>query len=278
MATAKRLRSMNMSECLYEVREPGIGLITFNRPDRLNAWTGRMGNEYFAAIDAAVADPNVRVIVVTGAGKGYCAGADMGTLQAIPSGDSASSQDGASIVEGRMQDEITRITKPVIAAINGAAAGLGLVQALMCDMRFAADTAKFTVAFSKRGLIGEYGISWVLPRLVGQANALDLMMSSRVVMANEAQQMGMVNKVVPADQLMDVVLAYATDLAMNVSPSSMAVMKRQVYSDYEKDVSSASKEALRLMQESFTRSDFKEGVQSFLQKRQAEFPPVHPNA
>ena len=278
MATAKRLRSMNMSECLYEVREPGIGLITFNRPDRLNAWTGRMGNEYFAAIDAAVADPNVRVIVVTGAGKGYCAGADMGTLQAIPSGDSASSQDGASIVEGRMQDEITRITKPVIAAVNGAAAGLGLVQALMCDMRFAADTAKFTVAFSKRGLIGEYGISWVLPRLVGQANALDLMMSSRVVMANEAQQMGMVNKVVPADQLMDVVLAYATDLAMNVSPSSMAVMKRQVYSDYEKDVSSASKEALRLMQESFTRSDFKEGVQSFLQKRQAEFPPVHPNA
>jgi len=278
VATAKRLRSMNMSECLYEVREPGIGLITFNRPDRLNAWTGRMGNEYFAAIDAAVADPNVRVIVVTGAGKGYCAGADMGTLQAIPSGDSASSQDGASIVEGRMQDEITRITKPVIAAINGAAAGLGLVQALMCDMRFAADTAKFTVAFSKRGLIGEYGISWVLPRLVGQANALDLMMSSRVVMANEAQQMGMVNKVVPADQLMDVVLAYATDLAMNVSPSSMAVMKRQVYSDYEKDVSSASKEALRLMQESFTRSDFKEGVQSFLQKRQAEFPPVHPNA
>jgi enoyl-CoA hydratase/carnithine racemase len=177
-----------------------------------------------------------------------------------------------------MQDEITRITKPVIAAVNGAAAGLGLVQALMCDMRFAADTAKFTVAFSKRGLIGEYGISWVLPRLVGQANALDLMMSSRVVMANEAQQMGMVNKVVPADQLMDVVLAYAADLAMNVSPSSMAVMKRQVYSDYEKDVSSASKEALRLMQESFTRSDFKEGVQSFLQKRQAEFPPVHPNA
>ena len=267
-----------MSECLYEFREPGIGLITFNRPDRLNAWTGRMGNEYFAAIDAAVADPKVRVIVVTGAGKGYCAGADMGTLQAIPTGDTAQSNDGASIVDGRMQDEITRITKPVIAAINGAAAGLGLVQALMCDLRFAADTAKFTVAFSKRGLIGEYGISWVLPRLVGQANALDLMMSSRVVMADEAQKMGMVNKVVPADQLLDVALAYATDLAMNVSPSSMAVMKRQVYADFGKDVSTASKEALRLMQESFTRPDFREGVQSFLQKRQADFPPVHPNA
>ena len=267
-----------MSECLYEVLEPGIGLITFNRPDRLNAWTGRMGNEYFAALDAANADPKVRVIVVTGAGKGYCAGADMGTLQAIPSGDAPQKTDGPSILEGRMQDEITRLPKPVIAAVNGAAAGLGMVQALMCDMRFCADTAKFTVAFSKRGLIGEYGISWVLPRLVGQATALDLMMSSRIVKADEALEMGMVNRVVPADQLMKVVLEYASDLAMNVSPSSMAVMKRQVYSDYGKDVATASKDALVLMQQSFTRSDFKEGVQSFLQKRQAEFPPVHPNA
>ena len=271
---------MTMSECLYEVREPGIGLITFNRPDRLNAWTGRMGAEYFAHIDAAVADPAVRVIVVTGAGRGYCAGADMGTLQAIPSGDQAAraSDDGGSIVEGRMQDEITRIPKPVISVINGAAAGLGLVQALMCDIRFAADTAKFTVAFSKRGLIGEYGISWVLPRLVGQSNAMDLMFSSRVVMAEEAHAMGMVNKVLPADQLMDFALAYAADLAMNVSPSSMAVMKRQIYADYERDVSSASKEALLLMRESFGRPDFKEGVSSFLQKRQAEFPPVDPHA
>ena len=270
-----------MSECLYEYREPGIAIITFNRPDRLNAWTGRMGNEYFAHLDTAVADPKVRVIVVTGAGKGYCAGADMGTLQAIPSADDAASSessDGPSILDGRMQDEITRIPKPVIAAVNGAAAGLGMVQALMCDVRFAADTAKFTVAFSKRGLIGEYGISWVLPRLVGQANALDLMMSSALAMADEALAMGMVNKVVPADQLMDVTLAYAADLALNVSPTSMSVMKRQVYSDYNKDVSTASRDALQLMQQSFSRPDFKEGVVSFLKKRQPEFPPVDPGA
>lgn len=277
IATQNRLRSLLMSECLFEVREPGIGLITLNRPERLNAWTARMGHEYFAAIDAAVADPRVRVIVVTGAGKGYCAGADMGTLQGIPSpSDQASSSD--SIVEGRMQDEITRIPKPVIAAVNGAAAGLGLVQALMCDIRFAADTAKFTCAFSKRGLIAEYGISWVLPRLVGQANALDLLMSSRIVMADEALAMGMVNRVVPADQLMDVVLAYAADLAINVSPSSMSVMKRQVYGDYSKDIATASTDALTLMGQSFGRPDFKEGVQSFVQKRQAEFPPVDPRA
>lgn len=273
-----RLRSMPMSECLYEVREPGIGLITFNRPDRLNAWTARMGHEYFAALDAAVADPNVRVIVVTGAGKGYCAGADMGTLQGIPSLSDSSSSSSDSIVEGRMQDEITRIPKPVIAAVNGAAAGLGLVQALMCDIRFAADTAKFTCAFSKRGLIAEYGISWVLPRLVGQANALDLLMSSRIVMADEAMSLGMVNKVVPTAQLMDVVMAYASDLAQNVSPSSMSVMKRQVYGDYNKDVATASTDALVLMGQSFGRPDFKEGVQSFVQKRQAAFPPVDPKA
>jgi enoyl-CoA hydratase/carnithine racemase len=269
-----------MSECLYEVREPGIGLITFNRPDRLNAWTGRMGHEYFEAIDQAVADPNVRVIVITGAGKGYCAGADMGTLQGIPAGDATEKNDkrNDNILEGRMQDEITRISKPVIAAVNGAAAGLGLVQALMCDIRFAADTAKFTCAFSKRGLIAEYGISWVLPRLVGQANALDLLISSRVILADEAHALGMVNKVVPAAQLMDVVMAYAADLALNVSPSSMSVMKRQVYGDYSKDVSTASKDALVLMGQSFGRPDFKEGVQSFVQKRQAEFPPVDPKA
>lgn len=266
-----------MSECLYEVREPGIGLITFNRPDRLNAWTAQMGHEYFSAIDAAVADPAVRVIVVTGAGKGYCAGADMGTLQGIPQGE-RKEEKSDSIVEGRMQDEITRISKPVIAAVNGAAAGLGLVQALMCDIRFAADTAKFTCAFSKRGLIAEYGISWVLPRLVGQANALDLLMSSRVIMADEAHAMGMINKVVPAAQLMDVVMAYAADLAQNVSPSSMSVMKRQVYGDYTKGVDVASKDALVLMGQSFGRPDFKEGVQSFVQKRQAEFPPVDPRA
>lgn len=275
-ALQNRLRSILMSECLYEVREPGIGLITFNRPDRLNAWTARMGHEYFTAIDQAVADPRVRVIVVTGAGKGYCAGADMGTLQGIPSSSDSSSDD--SILDGRMQDEITRIPKPVIAAINGAAAGLGLVQALMCDLRFAADTAKLTCAFSKRGLIAEYGISWVLPRLVGQANALDLLMSSRIVMPEEALAMGMVNRVVPADQLMDVVMAYAADLAMNVSPSSMSVMKRQVYGDYNKDVSTASKDALVLMGQSFSRPDFKEGVLSYVQKRQADFPPVDPTA
>jgi enoyl-CoA hydratase/carnithine racemase len=224
---------------------------------------------YFESLDKAMADPNVRVVVVTGAGKGYCAGADLGTLQGANADD-----DDESILDGRMQDEITRMPKPIIAAINGAVAGVGLVQALMCDLRFAADTAKITCAFSKRGLVAEYGVSWVLPRLVGPANALDLLMSSRIVMPDEAHAMGMINKVVPAAQLMDVVMTYASDLAMNVSPASMAVMKSQVYNDYEKDVATASKDALVLMGESFLRPDFKEGVLSYVQKRQAQFPPL----
>ena len=258
-----------MSECLYEVREPGIGLITLNRPERLNAWTARLGRLYFESLDTAMADPNVRVVVVTGAGKGYCAGADLGTLQGSNEDD-----DEESILDGRMQDEITRMPKPIIAAINGAVAGVGLVQALMCDLRFAADNAKITCAFSKRGLVAEYGISWVLPRLVGHAAALDLLMSSRIVMPDEAMALGMVNKVVPADQLMDVVMAYASDLAMNVSPASMAVMKQQVYADYAKDVATASADAMELMRASFLRPDFREGVLSYLQKRQAQFPPL----
>lgn len=260
---------MTMSEVLYEVRDPGIAVVTLNRPERLNAWTARLGRLYFEAMDRAMADPAVRVVVVTGAGKGYCAGADLGTLQgADPDGDEE------SILDGRMQDEITRMPKPIIAAINGAAAGVGLVQALMCDMRFAADTAKLTCAFSKRGLIAEYGISWVLPRLVGHAAALDLLFSSRIVMPEEAQRLGMVNKVVPADELMDVVMTYAADLAKNVSPASMAVMKKQVYADDAKSVDTASIDALELMRESFLRPDFREGVMSYLQKRQADFPPL----
>ena len=258
-----------MSECLYEVREPGIGLITLNRPERLNAWTARLGRLYFESLDKAMADPNVRVVVVTGAGKGYCAGADLGTLQGGNEDD-----DEESILDGRMQDEITRMPKPIIAAINGAVAGVGLVQALMCDLRFVADNAKITCAFSKRGLVAEYGISWVLPRLVGHAAALDLLMSSRIVMPDEALALGMVNKVVPQDQLMDVVMAYASDLALNVSPASMAVMKQQVYADYAKDVATASADAMEFMRASFLRPDFREGVLSYLQKRQAQFPPL----
>jgi enoyl-CoA hydratase/carnithine racemase len=257
---------------LYEHRDPGIALLTLNRPERLNAWNGELATRYFELLDAAAADPEVKVIVVTGAGRGFCAGADMDTLQGI--GASAGGGGAESAAGGRPQYHTTLVPKPVIAAVNGACAGIGMVQALMCDIRFAAAGAKFTTAFSRRGLIAEYGMSWVLPRLVGTARALDLLYSGRVVLAEEAAQMGLVNEVVAPELLLDRTLEFASELATYASPTSMAVMKRQVYGDWNRGVVPATDDAIELMKASLRRPDFKEGVASFLQKRTPNFQPV----
>ena len=260
---------------LLEHRDPGIALITLNRPERLNAWNGELATRYFELLDEAAADPAVKVIVVTGAGRGFCAGADMDTLQGI--GASSGSGGAESAAGGRPQYHTTLVPKPVIAAVNGACAGIGMVQALMCDMRFAAAGAKFTTAFARRGLIAEYGMSWVLPRLVGTARALDLLFSGRVILAEEAAQMGLVNEVVPAEHLLDRTLEYAAELATYSSPTSMSVMKRQVYGDWDRGVVPATGDAIELMKASLRRSDFKEGVASFLQKRNPDFAAVDPS-
>lgn len=261
---------------LIEHREPGIALITLNRPERLNAWNGPLATRYFELLDQAAADPDVKVIVVTGAGRGFCAGADMDTLQGI--GESSGSGGAESAAGGRPQYHTTLVPKPVIAAVNGACAGIGMVQALMCDIRFAAAGAKFTTAFARRGLIAEYGMSWVLPRLIGQARALDLLFSGRVILAEEAAQMGLVNEVVAPEFLLDRALEYAAELATYASPTSMAVMKRQVYADWDRTLVGATDDAVELMKGSLRRSDFKEGVASFLQKRTPAFAPVNPDA
>jgi enoyl-CoA hydratase/carnithine racemase len=255
---------------LYEVRDR-VAIITLNRPDRLNAWSPDLHTGYYTSLDRAVADPDVRVIVVTGAGRGFCAGADMEMLQDIGSGraDEPGGDD-----EHWMPTHAMTLPKPVIAAINGACAGLGLVHALACDIRFAAAGAKFTVAFSRRGLIGEHGMSWTLPRLVGQAVALDLMLSGRVFLAEEAHELGVVNRVFPAEALMEETLTYAHDLAYYVSPTSMAVMKRQVYTHPSMSVDDALAESNRLMVDSLRRPDFKEGVASFVDKRPPDFAPL----
>jgi enoyl-CoA hydratase/carnithine racemase len=255
---------------LFDMPAPGVALVTLNRPDRLNAWNGELAARYFTLLDECAERNDVRVIVVTGAGKGFCAGADMDTLQSI-----GGSSDGAeSAAGGQLQSHTTTIPKPVIAAVNGACAGIGMVQALMCDIRFAAAGAKFTTAFSRRGLIAEYGMSWLLPRLVGTANAMDVLLSGRVFLAEEAHAMGMLNGVVPADKLIEHTLAYATELAANVSPTSMKVRKEQLYADLSQSLEAAEQRALTLMKESLKRSDFKEGVASFLEKRPPNFAPV----
>ena len=261
---------------LIEHREPGIALITLNRPERLNAWNGPLAARYFELLDQAAADPAVKVIVVTGAGRGFCAGADMETLQDIGA---ASGSDGAiSAAGGRPQYHTTLIPKPVIAAVNGACAGIGMVQALMCDIRFAAAGAKFTTAFSRRGLIAEYGMSWILPRLIGNARALDLLFSGRVFLAEEAAQMGLVNEVVAPEHLLDRTLEFAAELAQFASPTSMAVIKRQVYGDWDRGLIPATGDAIEMMKASLQRPDFKEGVASFMQKRPPAFGPIAPDA
>lgn len=254
---------------LYEV-DQGVALITLNRPARLNAWNGAISSGYFGALDRAAADPDVRVIVVTGAGRGFCAGADMDVLQGI--GDNSGSADSAAA--GPAHTHAMTIPKPVIAAVNGAAAGLGFVHALACDMRFAAAGAKLTTSFARRGLIAEHGLSWTLPRLVGQAVALDLLLSGRVVLAEEALEMGLVNRVCAPEDLMTETMAYARDLAVHCSPASMAVMKQQVYHHPQMAVADALAESNAMMVASLRRTDFKEGVASFLEKRNPSFAPL----
>ena len=258
-----------MSEVVLRTIEDGVAVLTLNRPDRLNAWTGDLERAYFGHLEDCASRDDVRVIVVTGAGRGFCAGADMDSLQAI--GDQGVE---AADHDPRPQTYPLTVPKPVIAAINGACAGIGLVQALMCDIRFAANGAKFTTAFARRGLVAEHGISWMLPRLVGPAKALDLLLSGRVFLAEEAAELGVVNRAVPGDELLAFTLEYARDLATNCSPASMATMKQQVYADLEKPLDAALGDANGLMVESLQADDFREGVASFLERRAPDFAPL----
>ena len=260
-----------MSEVVERSIEDGVALLTLNRPDRLNAWTGAMERAYFDLLADCAASSEVRAIVLTGAGRGFCAGADMQELQSIGDG---GLDDAARDRDRRPQAFPLSVPKPVIAAINGPVAGIGLVQALMCDIRFAAEDAKITTAFARRGLVAEHGISWILPRLIGPARALDMLLSGRVLLGREAAELGLVNRALPADRVLDEALAYARELATHSSPASMAAMKRQVYTDLERALEPSVADANRLMLGSFSHPDFAEGVASFVERREPRFAPL----
>lgn len=255
------------SVVLYEARD-GVAVLTLNRPDRLNAWTNEMQERFHDLLEEAAADPEVRVIVATGAGRGFCAGFDMDGLKGIGEGGKLPSR------TSRPATYPISIPKPVIAAINGACAGIGLSVALACDMRFAAAGAKITTAFSRRGLVAEHGMSWILPRLVGPGRAADLLFSGRVVLAEEAHEMGLVDRLYPPDALLAETLAYARDLAVNSSPTSMATMKWQIWRHLGLEFGPALDESNALMLASFGKPDLAEGVSSFLERRAPRFPPV----
>jgi enoyl-CoA hydratase/carnithine racemase len=257
-----------------------VATVTLNRPDKLNAWTRTMDAEVRSAMQAAAGDPGVRAIVVTGAGRGFCAGADMNLLSGLSSGavprhpaqhagDAIPAVGAAANYEASF-GYLQRLGKPVVAAINGPVAGIGLCFTLYCDIRLMADNAKLTTSFARRGLIAEHGISWWLSRLIGTMNAMDLLLSARTVHASEAAQMGLV-KLVAADGFAEAAQAYAEALAQLSSPRSMAVMKRQVFEANFQSLGEAVQIADAEMLKSFASEDFKEGVAHFVEKREPRF-------
>jgi enoyl-CoA hydratase/carnithine racemase len=269
----------------YDVRD-AIATITLNRPERLNAWTPEMADEVRHAVGGAGNDPEVRVIVITGEGRGFCAGADMEALDKTAdrgrsSGREVLYPDDVSFpaaagpgLDGHYPGRFGYLyscPKPVIAAINGPCAGIGLILTLYCDLRFAALEAKFTTAFAARGLIAEHGSAWLLPRLIGEANALDLLLSSRKFTGEHAAGIGLVNAALPAAGLMEHVRAVAGELASNASPRAMAVIKRQVRLACLQSFSDALTVADSEMTQSFGSDDFREGVKSFVERRAPRF-------
>jgi enoyl-CoA hydratase/carnithine racemase len=266
---------MDLKVTRYEIRDR-IATLTLNRPERLNSWTGRMHTEYRWILDRADRDPEVRVIVVTGAGRGFCAGADSAALQSHAERggyDPGTPPDLARPGYGVRPEFDANfayqfgLTKPVIAAINGPAAGVGLVIACYADIRFAVRGAKLTTAHGKLNVPAEYGLSWLLPRLVGLARANDLLLSSRVFLTDEAYEMGLINALLEPADLLPHTYAYARRLVEEVSPGSLRETKRQIYADLHRDVGSAVREADRLLERMMTEPDYREAVAAYLEKR-----------
>ena len=277
---------MPTQETLYNVANR-VATITLNRPDKLNAWTALMESEVRSHMEDAEQDDEVRVIVLTGAGRGFCAGADMSLLSAVaergldyrdlddrgrePVLRDGAMREGVPLDFQKKYSYFPAIGKPVIAAINGPVVGLGLVITLYCDLRLASDAARFSTIFARRGLIAEYGMAWMLPRIVGIANALDLLFSARTIDATEALRVGLVNRVFPQDTFLEKAQEYAHEVASTVSPRSLRIIKRQVYEAMSQPLGEAFDISVREMMACSRTEDFKEGVAHFVQKRPAAF-------
>jgi enoyl-CoA hydratase/carnithine racemase len=268
--------SEGWQEILYRV-EDRVATIVLNRPDRLNAWTTVMSVELREAFTTADADEGVRAIVLTGAGRGFCAGADMSRLQSATSGKTSLrvAEDGFPTrgLEANFAQRLSYILavkKPIIAAINGPVAGIGVVLTCYCDLRYMAAGAKLTTAFARRGLIAEHGIAWLLPRLIGPMHALDLLYSARNVSADEAAAMGLV-RVLPAEGFAQAVQAKAAEIANLSSPRSTRIIKKLVYEAMFQSLAEATVAANREQEICRDTADFREGVAHFVEKRRPDF-------
>ncbi len=263
----------------YEVGDR-IAVITLDRPHRNNAWTGTMDREYRFCLDQADTDPEVRVIVITGAGERFCVGGDSQALEGHV--------DRGSYDTGLVGDEATPghgvepvfdhpfachfgLSKPVIAAVNGAAAGIGMALAMFADLRFATPGAKFTTAHGKLGLPPEYGLSWLLPRMVGLPRALDVLLTSRVLLAEEALDWGLINAIHPVDELLPKTIEYAKMLSTSVAAGSLRTSRRQVYRDLHGDIGRSVTDSMALLDEMMGGEEYREGVAALVEKRPPRF-------
>jgi enoyl-CoA hydratase/carnithine racemase len=274
---------MSTREILYQVANK-VATITLNRPEKLNAWTAVMEGEVRSSLEEAESDDNVRVIVLTGAGRGFCAGADMSLLSSVASQGLSDEvraralRPSGGVEHNGIPPDFTKkysyllgIEKPILAAINGHAVGLGLAIALYCDERLASDSARFSTTFAERGLIAEYGMAWMLPRIVGLPHAIDLLFSARPINAAEALRIGLVTQVFAQDDFPSKIKEYAMDLASRVSPRSLRIIKRQVYGAMFQSLGESFDLSVVEMVASLQSEDFKEGVAHFLEKRPPTF-------
>ena len=260
----------------FEVDEEGIATIWLSRPKRMNAWTGRMHTEYRYLLSRAEQDQGIRGIVVTGRGKGFCVGGDSDALTGhVKKGgyDSGTSDEiewpgyGVSDDFDALFAYHYGLSKPIVAAINGPVAGVGLALACFVDIRFAAPGIKLTTAHGKLNLPAEYGLSWVLPRLVGLGRANDLLLTSRVFYSEEAVAMGLVNQLFDSVNIVQQARGYLHEMVRAVSPNSIKQTRWQIYKDLHRDAASSVEDSEKLLKEMMKEQDYQEGVQAFLDKR-----------
>jgi enoyl-CoA hydratase/carnithine racemase len=264
----------------YEV-DQRVATIWLDRPHRMNAWTGRLHTEYRYLLNRANEDSGVGAIVVTGRGKGFCVGGDSQALTGHSkrgSYDAGTPEDIAKPGYGVNANFNAAfayhfgLTKPIIAAINGPAAGIGLALACFADVRFAIPGIKFTTAHGKLNLPAEYGLSWMLPRIVGLGRANDLLLTSRVFMSDEAEQIGFVNQLYSPETLVAESQAYAKNLIETVSPESLRQTRWQVYQDLHGSVAASVDTSEQLLEAMMRDDDYREGVKAFLEKRKPQWP------
>lgn len=251
---------------LRQLADAGVLILTLNRPGGHNAWDYDMETRYFELLDDATADPSVRAIVVTGASGTFCPGMNFRNLQRAASGDPTYQRPVR-----RPQTYAMGVPKPMIAAVDGACAGIGFVQALMCDVRFTTPLAKWTPSFTRRGLASEDAVTWMLPRLIGGARASELLLSCRVMRGDEAAAIGLAHRCVEPEALLDSAIGWATDVAQNCAPWALAQVKRQLLADALSSLEQSRLRSNAILETARERADYGEGVASFIERRAPEF-------